>query len=438
MKYTSIDLFSGPGGLCTGFKAAGIKPLIAVEWSYWTAQTYAATHDAEILVLEDYLSGKNDYSFIFAPNDKTLLILGDINKVEVSLIKKILKTRFNKETVDVVTGGAPCESFSMAGDRKEIDDRNQLFQNIPRIAKGVNAKLFLFENVKGLFSKKKGGINGKMYTYVCNYFEKKKKGETSYRLASRDKDVVLLKASDYGVPQNRERLFLVGLNNSLPNMAFEYPAKTNGKDTKADYVTVKDALSDLPNPAPDDSGVKYAYKRKTNESNALKNYLDWERGIVYTPDHLAGTEAIITSHKEPGHLKRIKERFALIQPGENQKTACERIKEQNNESTDIELFPKVLYGARNRRLKKDEPSFTVTSHCLDEMLHPTENRALTPREVARLQSFPDWYIFKGPFVQFHGDVAQDRYEQIGDAIPPLLAFSLAKSIVKTLDTIEEK
>ena len=78
----------------------------------------------------------------------------------------------------------------------------------------------------------------------------------------------------------------------------------------------------------------------------------------------------------------------------------------------------------------------MTSHCLDEMLHPVLNRALSPREVARLQSFPDWYVFKGPYIQFHGDVEQDRYEQIGDAIPPLLAFVLAKSIVKTLKGVK--
>ncbi len=108
--YTSIDLFSGPGGLCTGFKWAGIKPLIAVEWSDWTVQTYAATHGADIFELEKYLNGtlENVESY-FEPNDRTLLIHGDINKVEGSLIKKILKNRFGVDTVDIVTGGAPCE-----------------------------------------------------------------------------------------------------------------------------------------------------------------------------------------------------------------------------------------------------------------------------------------------------------------------------------------
>ena len=106
------------------------------------------------------------------------------------------------------------------------------------------------------------------------------------------------------------------------------------------------------------------------------------------------------------------------------------------ESGEIEkyrhLFPNTIYGSRNRRLLDDEPSFTVTSHCLDEVLHPYINRAITPREAARLQSFPDWYQFAGPYVAFHSAKEQDKYEQIGDAIPPLLAFALARQFVKVL------
>jgi len=99
-------------------------------------------------------------------------------------------------------------------------------------------------------------------------------------------------------------------------------------------------------------------------------------------------------------------------------------------------FPKKIYGARNRRLVPEKPSFTVTSHCLDEMIHPYLDRGLTPREAARLQSFPDWYNIEGPYVKFHGDFEQDKYEQIGDAIPPLLAYAIGKEVVKTLKTLK--
>ena len=245
-KYTSIDLFSGPGGLCTGLRWAGIKALIAVEWSYWTVQTYAASHYADIFDLEAYLNGtlENADEF-FKPHDNTLLIYGDINKVEISLIKKILKERFSKDTVDLVTGGAPCESFSMAGDRKEDDDRNSLYQNVLRIAKGVEADMFMFENVKGLFSKKYKGKTGAMYKHICEEFQEGKEGEIKYKLASTNKDTVLLKAIEYGVPQTRERLFLVGIK-ECHDATFSYPKKTHGPGRKYRYVTVEDALMDLP------------------------------------------------------------------------------------------------------------------------------------------------------------------------------------------------
>lgn len=113
------------------------------------------------------------------------------------------------------------------------------------------------------------------------------------------------------------------------------------------------------------------------------------------------------------------------------KTAYERLLATGKEEEAQAYFPRKIYGARNRRLKPEEPSFTVTSHCLDEMVHPTANRGLTPREAARLQSFPDWYIFEGPFVSFHSDPEQDQYEQIGDAIPPLMAYALGCEIRKT-------
>lgn len=134
----------------------------------------------------------------------------------------------------------------MAGDRKEDDDRNYLFINILRIAREVDSAMILFENVKGLFSKKLNGIPGKMYEAICDEFERKLENTPKYRLVSRDKDTVLLKAVDYGVPQNRERLFLVAINEKYGNARFNYPAPTHGPGAENPYVTVADAILDLP------------------------------------------------------------------------------------------------------------------------------------------------------------------------------------------------
>jgi len=437
--FTSIDLFSGPGGLATGFKWAGIKPLIAIEWSYWTAQTYALSHNADIFPLEEYLNGTiENLEQYFKPSQKTLLIYGDINKVEKELIIKILNERFGVNSVDIVTGGAPCESFSMAGDRKENDDRNTLYKNVLRIARAVDSKMFLFENVKGLFSKKLNGKAGEMYTSICDEFQSKRKGLPSFKLVSTDKNVVLLKAKDYGVPQSRERLFLVGINNKFKNASFTYPQKTHGDGCHYRYVTVEDALMDLPQIPSGIENNNYIFNINEATDETRNLFLRRMRGdLTMAPIGDNFTQHSLYNHKAPGHTKKMMERIESIKAGENMKTASERLIHEGNKDIVERCFPKTLYASRNRRLLLSEPSFTVTSHCLDEMIHPVSNRGLTPREAARLQSFPDWYQFQGPYVKFHSDPEQDQYEQIGDAIPPLLAYALGVEISKTLSKIAE-
>lgn len=432
---TSIDLFAGPGGLATGFRWAGIKPLIAVEWSYWTVQTYSHSHNAEILDLAQYEIDPTSIEPLLVESDRPIVIYGDINKVSIGLIKQLLATRYGLESVDIVTGGAPCESFSMAGDRKEIDERNQLYRNVLRIARGVDSKMFMFENVKGLFSKKHDGKPEAMYQAICDEFESDlDDGSPSYRLASRDKDTVLLKAIDYGVPQMRERLFLVGLNNKYPDLAFSYPKHSNGLGCDYECVTVADALADLPSIAMGQESSKYTFDIDTVECGMARGqFLRRMRGdLSMAPQHLKFGRDTLSAHKAPGHTNKMLGRIKLIKQGESMRTAYLRLITEGREDEAAAFFPRKIYGARNRRLKPNEPSFTVTSHCLDEMIHPTANRGLTPREAARLQSFPDWYAFEGPYMKFHSDPEQDQYEQIGDAIPPLLAYALGREVCKTL------
>ena len=451
MTRVSIDLFSGPGGLCTGFKWAGILPLIAIEWTDSTVQTYSVSHNAEIFELSEYSTedGLNEEYLqkFMCESTRTLLIHGDINLVSSEMIKELLLNRYGidsaNETVDVVSGGAPCESFSLAGTRTADDERDDLFSNIVRISRTVNTKMILFENVKGMFSKPKDGVKGAIFQYICDTFEEVK-ATPSYKLVSRDQDVVLLKACDYGVPQVRERLFLVSIRRDLlDSVKFNYPEKEYGEGRKYPYVTVDDAISDLPTVNMGEESTKYKKPKKYKTDNQ-KRFVEIMRGVYQddsihskVPAHLIEkglySDSSISSHKAPGHIKRKQELLALIKERESMRMAFERLTEEGLIDQYRHLFPNTIYGSRNRRLIKDEPSFTITSHCLDEVLHPKLNRAISPREAARLQSFPDWYQFYGPYVQFHGAKEQDRYEQIGDAIPPLLAYALAKEIIKALD-----
>lgn len=445
----SIDLFSGPGGLCTGFKWAGILPLIAVEWTDSTSKTYSLSHNAEIFELDEYNKDgviDDDYLKKFCQESaQSVLIHGDINKVSSSMIKRLLSERFGidseTETVDIVSGGAPCESFSIAGKRAAGDERDDLFSNILRISRTLNAKSVLFENVKGMFSKAKNGKKGAIFDYICNSFEDEKASVT-YKLMSRNPSTILLKACDYGVPQARERLFLIGIRSDLDNIAISYPAKEYGPGTGNPYVTSWDAIEDLPYIEMGQEETIYKPLKKIRNENQRK-FISIMRGTlnndtIHTepPKHLIKqklySENSISVHKAPGHIKRKMELLALIRENESMKTAQARLRDEGTLEQYQHLFPKTMYGSRNRRLIKTEPSFTVTSHCLDEILHPFINRAISPREAARLQSFPDWYQFYGPYVQFHGAKEQDKYEQIGDAIPPLLAYALARQFIEAL------
>jgi len=446
MTYYSIDLFSGPGGICTGFKWADIKPLIAVEFSYWTVQTYAKNHDADIFPLDDYLNNTLDnVEDYFKENDRTILIYGDITKVSNDLIDRFLQNRFGVQSVDIVTGGAPCESFSMAGARKQDDDRNNLFLNILRIARHLDTPMVVFENVKGLFSKKADGIKGQMFENICEEFEREDVDTgVSYQLASKNKETVLLKASNYGIPQNRERIFLVAINKKY-HANFQYPAVTHGPESSYSYVTTGDALLDLPPISSGEGSDEMNYDDRqlnerlldSQEAQQRKDFLEKMRGISLPALNHHQLD-VITSHKAVNHRPKMLKRMSFIHQGESMKSAAERLVGEGREEVRDSYFPKKLYGARNRRLSANQSSFTVTSHCLDEMIHPFIDRGLTPREAARIQSFPDWYHFEGPYVKFHSDPEQDRYEQIGDAIPPLLAYVIAKEVSKSLDVIYSK
>ena len=445
---TSIDLFSGPGGLATGFKWAGILPLIAVEWTDTTAETYSVNHYCDVLELKKYNSNNHideEYLDSFCvESDKSVLIHGDINLVTNEVIRRLLIERFGidceTETIDIVSGGAPCESFSLAGQRKMGDARDDLFSNISRIARAVKSKAILFENVKGMFSKQdKEGKKGAIFDYICDTFDDENQ-EVSYKLVSRNPNEVLLKACDYGVPQLRERLFLVSIRRDIVDCTYRYPLAEYGENKKYPYVTVADAIYDLPKVESGEEATKYTMP-KTFSNIVQERFLKIMRGIKVdgiiseTPFYLKKafkSKTSLSFHKGPGHIKRKQELLALIPPKSSMKTVYEELVNSGKIDDFRHLFPNTIYGSRNRRLVENLPSYTITSHCLDEMLHPFLNRAITPREAARLQSFPDWYYFAGPYVQFHGSKEEDKYEQIGDAIPPLLAYALGKEFINCL------
>lgn len=385
---THIDCFAGPGGICTGLAAAGFQTLTAIEYVRSCCQTYRANHP------------------------EVHCIHSDIRDVQLEDFKADLPA----DGIDLVTSGMPCETFSMAGttSRSFYDDRQFLFREGIRIAKLANAKMILFENVPGITTKTVAKDDPTLIIDVLKS-ELREAGYGNFI------DVVLT-ATDFGVPQKRRRYFILATRYADWKLSAPEP-------TTSTPVTVGEALASLPAVKANSDKPATSYESDTSAYSELMRDLHFWHREQFASDKLS--YQVPMRHKECT-LKR----FALIRPGEGLKGLFMRLSpEEIAELQKDGTLPKKIFSKRNIRLELDKPSLTVTSHCLDENLHPTQNRALTVRECARLQSFPDSYDFcGGPYMVGHDNrTVQDKYEQIGDAVPPLLAYAWGQKISQIIN-----
>lgn len=387
MEFTHVDCFSGPGGICTGFHAAGFKTAVAIEYIQSCVDTYSANHP-EVHVIHS-----------------------DIRKVTAEQILPFIPS----EGVDIVTSGMPCETFSTAGNtsRSFYDDRQFLFREGIRIAQICNAKLVLFENVPAITTKTVAKDSRELIVDVL----KDELKAAGYKNMIQ----VVLDASHFGVPQRRNRFFILAARD--PKYLLREP-----EEVKQKTITVEEAFVDLPNVQPNSGKEAKDYLPSDSEySKLMKDNAFWNR---------ESQSASLTYQMPMKHRACTIERFKLLRPGESLKDLFDRYTGKEREELQSKrVLPKKMFIKRNYRLVNGESSPTVTSHCLDEFVHPTYNRALTVRECARLQSFPDSYDFcGGPYLtpHLHNDI-QDKYEQIGDAVPPLLAYAWGKRIIEILN-----
>lgn len=387
MVFTHVDCFSGPGGICTGLHAAGFDTKIAIEHIQSCVETYSKNHPEVHVIHSDIRNVKREDLIPYIP----------------------------KEGVDLVTSGMPCETFSTAGNtsRSFYDDRQFLFREGIRIAKDTNAKLLLFENVPGITTKKVARDSDELIVSLL----KKELEEAGYRNFIE----VILKAADFGVPQRRNRFFI--LASRFDGWKLRHPISEGKK-----IVTVKDAFAGLPNVIPNSNKEACEYTSGTSDYKTLMcNDSFWKRENHHSDS--------LTYQMPMKHRGCTLQRFSLLNQGESLKDLFERYQgEERKNLQDARVLPKKIFIKRNYRLVLNEPAPTVTSHCLDEFVHPLYDRALTVRECARLQSFPDSYDFcGGPYIVPHIDrTVQDKYEQIGDAVPPLLAYAWGKEIIQIL------
>lgn len=367
-----IDLFAGVGGFSTGLINAGFKILYANEIDNQIANSYKLNHK------------------------DTIVINSDISNF-ISLLEKE-NVNLQKTKINLIVGGPPCQGFSMAGKRIRksntfIDDpRNYLFKEYFKIIQKFEPEFFIFENVQGILSMN----NGDIFKEILNIFSDNKnfKNEGYYL------QYKVFNASDYGVPQNRKRLILIGSKYKfdIENSINSTISKLRNKDLFLKKWSIYDAISDL-------------HFKNANQYCEYQAYLIKNQSLYQK--YLKRNSKIINNHTIPHHSEKVLDRIKRLKQGENWKSLKEK--------EEIKSVHSGAYG----RMKWDDISVTITTRfdtpSAGKFIHPVENRNITIREAARLQSFPDDFIFYGNKTSI--------CKQIGNAVPPLLAEFLGYLII---------
>lgn len=374
MPYRVLDFFAGAGGLSEGMRMAGLDVVYANEIDRWARMTYEHNH----------------------PN--TFFHCGDISAVTRETIDCDLQNHFGfgVEEIDIMAGGPPCQGFSIIGQRNIDDPRNRLFREFLRLVQQIEPSAFIMENVFGLLSMQ----DGKVKDEIIEAFT-----DAGYIVT----EPQILSACDFGVPQVRRRVFFLGIKRELSLIPLAYPDPTQAsiqRDKLKSYVTVGDAISDLPEAVVESTGTD-AGEAVNYRTAAMTEYQRLMRGDCQ----------VAYNH----HTKRFLD------------TRMERIANLNEGATKESLPVELQAGGHDnkyRRLSYREPSPTLTAHMskdLSDFVHPRYNRPITVREAARIQSFPDSYVFVGSEFQ--------QLKQIGNAVPPLLGMAVAQSVAQQLDQI---
>ena len=376
-----VDLFAGAGGLSLGFEQAGFDVAAAVEYD----PIHCATHE---------------FNF---PECKT--ICRSVADIDAAYIRK--ESRIGDSTVDVVFGGAPCQGFSMIGKRVLDDPRNSLVYHFVRLVADLKASYFVFENVRGLTL----GEHKRFLEETIQEFKK-----NGYRVVEEYK---VLNAAQYGVPQDRWRLFLIGASKGHPLPEYPKASHTVPKNGTAknghlftDFTpTVWDALSDLPEADEYEEllsrdWVKARFKRPTEYAAPLRG--DTEDSEDYSIKREFDV-TLLTSSLRTVHTELSRQRFADTEPGDTEPV-----------SRFHKLDPKGICNTIRAGTASDHGAFTSP-----RPIHPFSPRCITVREAARLHSYPDW--FRLHVTKWHG------FRQIGNSVPPLLGRAVASKIREALN-----
>lgn len=396
-EYNFIDLFAGCGGLSEGFYKQGFKALTHVEIDHFACQT---------------LKNRMEY-YGYKDAENSVLELDITSKDVISRISEVV----GRKNVDLIIGGPPCQSFSTLGRAKDgdgmvNDPRNYLFESYIKVLDKFKPKIFVFENVTGLLSAR---IQGDLIvTKILKELGR------NYKIVSNPSSMVL-NSADYGVPQIRKRVIIIGVRkdlNTSPEEIYKGIKKTHcdsSEDSASglkSYVTVKDAIGELPKLKPGE-GEKSILFSPQIDNEFLRNIRPSKK--YHLADHISRT-----------HNELDIQRYVAM--SKNKWDFSELLKNSPELG-----HPKARVFNNSYVVQHwDMPSKTIIAHLYkdgNQFIHPDykQGRTITPREAARLQSFPDNFVFEGSKTQ--------QFKQIGNAVPPLFAEAIAKSIKQKLNKL---
>jgi len=350
-KPTVIDLFSGCGGMSLGLENAGYDIVFANDINSDALKTY-----------------KHNFPHVLVEH-------GDITKISPYEVSKKIK----RKKIDIIVAGTPCQGFSTSGRRNPNDPRNKLFKQLLKFIEFFKPKMFVMENVSGLLSMEKG-----------NAFEKIKK---EFQKAGYNVEHEILSAADFGVPQNRNRVFIIGSKKIISKKKL-YP-----KPYVIKHVKVDEAISDLCFLGINEKSTSYKKPAKTKYQKLMRK-----------------SNLVLSNHESSNHSKRVQQRFSKIPQGMDGRNVL-----KNTDTNKRDFY----------RLHPNKISRTITT-LPDDYIHYAKNRIPTVRELARLQSFPDRFVFLGPRTTGGKQRIKScpQYTQVGNAVPPILSEAVFKNIRK--------
>lgn len=380
-KPTYIDLFCGCGGFSLGLERAGLKGLAAIDFNKEAVEVFQKNLPQIPHILE-----------------------ADLTKLTPEQLAK----KISADTLDVIVGGPPCQGFSTVrqadganhGSRIVEDKRRHLYQEFLKYVAFFKPKVFVMENVLGIRSASGG-------EYFCRV--QKEARAIGYRVHAQVEDCVEL-----GLPQKRRRQLFIGTRSDLPDY---FRPEIKPAPHACVHPTLWQAIGDLP-PIQAGEGVEV---RDYDMERRKKHTPQPKRSYLYDVLEVAKADKL-TAHRARPHSARDLRDFARLKEGENAKEAMER-------GIEFEFpYDKKNFTDRYTRQHRNEPCSTIVAHLSKDglmFIHPTQNRSLTPREAARIQSFPDWFEF--PVARTH------QFRVIGNAVPPLVGEAIGLAVKSYLE-----